>query len=532
MATPDITNYTTNQVAGTISQNNNLYLGMAGSSLYIWADNEAKLHRLTGGGTLDGGFWPVTIGIGSNCIGVTPDGSLVILAEYGQGPGSNKIVTCDTSTGTLTNYTNGSGSPTTHYVVRAQGNMYVQSSTKIYLTDVSSSGPYAGSIISITLTPGANTYLTADQSLPYGAVPLQGCTLSGSDNLVTLVNTSSTNYLPYSCPLSTPNQPLVAISGGITARPYGDIFAINGFSANSTTYDFLFLSNSSTGIVYQFTMSGTAATSVGSKIVPNTPTQSLNGSATGGDATNNMRLFVSNGRYADGNGIVTKMRNTGGSTGPISNSSAGGDPHVRTFSGENIIIVREKPFEYLDTHPLSFCDDGDLRTFIVCDCFSLKNDYDNFSDQLPEEHVRELITNLDDSYLKYVLISFGGKKYTLNMITLLLEDEGEAGGKGRDQTNVGSERIEKLDGGSISFSKIEFFSPGNSPNKLKSKYVVGTAFGKRTMNIEARDYSISIEFTRTGCIHLSDMYLEVSGERDPLSFGGVVVDGIVRSPIE
>lgn len=105
MATPDITNYTTNQVAGTISHNN-LYLGMAGSSLYIWADNEAKLHRLTGGGTLDGGFWPVTIGISSNCIGVTPDGSLVILAEYGQGPGSNKIVTCDTSTGTLTNYTN------------------------------------------------------------------------------------------------------------------------------------------------------------------------------------------------------------------------------------------------------------------------------------------------------------------------------------------------------------------------------------------------------------------------------------------
>ncbi len=153
MATPDISNYTTNQVAGTISQSTNLFLAMAGSSLYIWSNSAGALHRLTGGGTLDGGIWPVSIGIASNCIGVTSDGSLVILAEYGQAPGNNKIVTCDTTTGTLTNYTNGSGSPTTHYVIHAQGSMYVQNSTSIYLVDNSSSGPHAGSIISITLTP-------------------------------------------------------------------------------------------------------------------------------------------------------------------------------------------------------------------------------------------------------------------------------------------------------------------------------------------------------------------------------------------
>ncbi len=340
------------------------------------------------------------------------------------------------------------------------------------------------------------------------------------------------NFLPYTCSLSIPNQTLSNVPG-VGGAQWGDIFAINGFSANSTTYDFIFLPDSSTGTVHEYTMSGTTATGVGTGItVPNTPTQSITGSATGGDATNNMRLFVSNGNSGGSNNITTKLRNsTGASTGPVSNSSAGGDPHVRTFSGENIIIVREKPFEYLDTHPLSFCDDEDLRTRIVCDCFSLKNDYDNFSAQLPEEHIRELITNLDDSYLKYVLVYFGERKYTLNMITLLLEDEGEADGKGREQTNIGSDRNEEIEGGSISFSKIEFFSPGNSPTKLKSKYVINSAFAKRTMNIKARDYSISIEFTRTGCIHLSDMYLEVSGERDPLSFGGVVSDGVIRSPI-
>ncbi len=534
MATPNIgnTHYTQTTVSG-LSSANKYYVAMMGATLYAWDDGNVTVHRLTGSGTTvdvpSGSIYPrtsdVSPGFNSKCFGVSPDGTLLFFAEYARASG-NRIITMDTTTGTFTVYAN---TVSANYIATPYGSMYVQNNTTCYLTDTSSSGPFAGSIVKVTL--GAGTFTTSAQSTSVGGVNLSGCTLFGSDNLTTLVFQSGANYLPYYCSLSTSGQSLTAISS-VAAHPYEDLTAINGLSANSTTYDFLMLLDLTNGIIYQFTISGSVGTQVATNTGLTTPCISITGSDVGGNQTGNMRLFVGAGNA--GSGSVVKLWNDpsasgGPSTGPTG-VSTGGDPHTHTLTGKSVIIVREKPFEYLDTHPLSFGDDGDVKTYISCDCFSLKNDYDNFSSQLPEEHVKELITNLDDSYLKYVTFYVGDRRYVLNMVTLLLEDEGEAGGKGRNQTNAGSIKNESVGEGEINFSRIEFFEPGKCSSLLKSKYVVNSAFAKRNVSIKAREYSLSIDFTRTGCIHLSDMYLEISGRRDPFSFGGVIVDGEVKSP--
>lgn len=542
MTTPNIDLYLQNTLNAVVFSANYYIVTMCGSTVFIYDILNSRINRITGSGTFNGGIYPIIISglspsIQSACFGVSPDQSLLFLADQNQGS-SSRFVTVNTSTGEIKIYTNGNDSPSTKYVDRPQGNIYVQNNSTFYVTEATSEVPYQGSVVKVILS--GSTYTTSAQCTSVSSGGCIGCTLLGDDTLLFTSSNFDVNYL-YSCSLSSPGGSATLITPSDGAHNYVDIFAINGLNANSTTYNFLFLLASS-GNVYQYTLSGSVATLVNtSGVVIPTPVTSITGSVSQGNTSGNMRLFIAKGSVPNCNVVKLYNPSSGGTTGPTG-VSTGGDPHTHTLTGKSVIIVRDTPFEYLDTHPfrishsdgeesISLYEDNDIRTYIECDCFSIKNKKDDFSNQIEEDHLNELITNLDDSYLKYVTIYFEEKVYRINMITLLLDDEGDAllPFSKINEINTGREvHFSLREIGEIYLSKIDFFEPGTVT--LKSKYVKNTAFMKRTMKIKARDYSLTIEFTRTRCIHLSDMYLEIEGRRDPFTFSGVVIDGDVHSP--
>lgn len=549
MTTPSITGYSRSSSSATsgLPNTSNFVMAMYGSTLYIYDFSLDRLHRLLGDNTFDTGIYSsFTPGVSSaQSMGISPDGSTLVFGQNG----SSNLFTINTATGTKTTYSGGNNTT-------VNGNIYVQNNTTFYTCQTNNRNP-----IRVVLNTSNNTYSFSDQCQSTGTLGCWGCTLLGTDDLLFVNNDNAGTVNVYKCSLSTQGQAPVALSGinsptVVSINPF-DIFAINGVQANSTTYNFFFIGTYSGTSLYQYTVSGSVATLVGTLGLSTSRVNNITGSDLSGNQDGNMRLFISNG--TTGFRIIDKAYNNSGTTGPTG-VSTGGDPHTGTLTGKSVIIVRDTPFEYLDTHPLRensvFNEKDKIRTYIECDCFSLKkegfafsestSEKDDFADQIEENHLKELITNLDDSYLKYVSILFGNISLRINMITLLLDDEGDSlteegernkegktPGKGRNQTNFGEEKEYSLrtenDEGRITFSKILLFEPGSV--ELKSKYARRSAYLKREVKIITREYTLSLQLTRTECIHLSDMYLEIEGERDPFSFGGVIVDGEVKTPI-
>lgn len=529
MATPTINSYLLSTPTG-LTSSDGYVCAMYGSTLYIYAYGSSKMNRLLGNGTLNSGIYAGGLSCNSQgkAMGISPDGSTIILANNGT---FNTFMSFDTSTGAMVTYT-GSVSPSAQFT----GNIYVQNNTTFYCC--SSNGTASRNPIKVVLNTSNSTYTWSDQCQNAPNISgCYGCTLFGTDDLY-FINTDGTTWGLFRCSLTTQGQvpTQVSVSGvGINSIKPLDVFAINGLNANSTTYNFIFLGESVTNTLRQYTISGTTASQVGARIPGNNIISSICGSVSSGNQSGNMRIFAVSG-VPNSTHLITKLYNGGGTTGPTG-VSTGGDPHTGTLTGKSVIIVRDTPFEYLDTHPLrgnKIFEEGEkIRTYIECDCFSLKGEKDHFSDQLEEDHYRELITNLDDSYLKYVTFIFGNISKKINMITLLLSEEGEADGKGKLQKNKGKEQTFEVESGEnkgkIYFSEIEFFTEGSV--ELKSKYSRKTAYAKREIQIITEEYSLSFQLTRTKCIHLSDVYLEIEGESDPFTFGGVIVDGEVKSPI-
>lgn len=528
MATPTITNYTVTESGMPTSSSGGTYYSMCmrGSTLWYWYNIDKTLRMMDGTGTITSlGNSTGTATIGS--MGLTPDGAYIYMFRALAATSyTGSYWKVNALTGALvTTYTYVSGNQAGNFI----GSCYVADANTVYACDNggTTSGP-----MKITFTDtgvGTGTYSISNAYGNLSAFGYYGCQLYGSDNLFFIQNNAGTTTL-YSVKISDgPGGAATALTGGPIVNSAQDLLVVNAFAANSTTYDFLFVgvnSGSSSGISQYSILSSTSVSSiVGSKTSSNFDNlKCIAYSDSLGSTTGNLRLFTSSfGSAGSGNAQITKWfnGNSPGTTGPQSNpantGSLGGDPHILTFKGEDILILRLEPFEYLDTHPLTFLNDDDIQTYVVCECFSLKNDYDNFGkSQLSEKQYSEVITNLDDSYLKFVTIRVGIREYTFNMLSLLIEGENGNGSEINDPHFFASE--------------VSRFEPENC-DKARCKYVQRSCTAIRKVTVTGGRYVLDFEITRSNCIHVCDLDLLVSGERDPLSFGGAISTGIVEDPL-
>lgn len=540
MAAPVINNTNYTQVSGapfpSVNGGGNIYYAYScvafNSTLWIFDNINSQLRSLNGDGTLSSPLQTIS-GVVSSCMGINQDATLVYLID--KASGTNNVYTIGTSSPyTVTTYTKASGS---NSLTKVLGNIYISpDGLSIFCSDNGNS-IYRGPI-KISLDAGTSKFTVVGNAAwcesitptPGGNILCIGCTLLDSDYLCFAIqdtNASSANmYKVYRCSLATQGSSATNIALSFTGSPLilTDIFAVNQFQS----FYFLLLSDSNSNRILEAQMSGGSQT--GTATIYNTTgtTTSINypamiaASFGMGNTTGNLRLFISVAAQNGGNtNTIVKLYNQQAAGGPIG-SSVGGDPHLHTFKGESIIIVRDKPFEYLNTHPPSFEDDGDVHTQVVCDCFSLKDGRDDFGKtHLSKRQYDEVITNLDDSYLKSVTFVVGDKKYKINTLTLLFEDEFSFEQDCGEEINTLTFFASKV---------VRSLTPGEI--EVRSKYAKKSVIAMRRILITGERYTLNFELTRTECIHVCDLDLRVDGVRDPFTFGGVVVDGEVKTPRE
>lgn len=308
------------------------------------------------------------------------------------------------------------------------------------------------------------------------------------------------------------------ISTNATSEGYNLLFI--GYSTSSTTIYQTSLSVS--GGVPQLNYNGTANYTIPSetKIL-----NSLTSTNQGGYNDGNLRLFTIN---SDGTtNTMHKIYNASGTGITNLTSGVGGDLHCKALNGKSVIVIREEKLELLNTHPRNYTPlhSNEVKTRIDVDGFSLKNDYDNFAkDRMSQEQIDLAITNLDDSYFKRVYITLSGgniigeRKYVIDGLTFLIEGENDDGKERKDEY--------------IHFSDYKKYSPGEAPSDIKTKFIIPHVVGRRKFIISTGEYTIECDLCRENKIHVNDLSLSFSGERDPTSFSGLSITGEVYSPVE
>lgn len=196
-------------------------------------------------------------------------------------------------------------------------------------------------------------------------------------------------------------------------------------------------------------------------------------------------------------------------------SSVGGDPHVKSISGKEVVITPIDPFLYLDTRPENLKRMSSDRIYIWCDSFNVGE-----HPELMSEYQYRSVNN-GESFLRYFYAVIGFEFIKIDMTTLEILKRKKIGGDKYCSPTI--EIGDKIDCTLLDRSEFP---------KIKNEKYSNDLIFYRKVRINGVDGNIEFELIRTKCINYSDIYASFSeSKKDLLLYSGVIIYGEVSPPI-